>query len=105
MTIATTGVQNAQTADSHDILVRVRYAPVKQPYIEQHVEHSDTLAAVKARALEHFHLSEGPVDGGSKAYSVSVEKVVQTNLSVTVGELVKNHHQLALLLVEQFTQG
>lgn len=105
MTFTTTGVESAQNTDSHHILVRVRYAPVKQPYIEQHVERSDTLAAVKARALEHFQLSEGPVDGGSKAYSVSVEEVVQTNLSLTVGELATDHHQLALLLVEQFTQG
>ena len=104
MNIATTGDKNAQDIKSHGILVRVRYAPMKQPYIEQHVERSETLATVKARAMEHFHLSEGPVDGGSKAYSLSIEDVVQTNLSVTVGELAK-HQELALFLVEQFTQG
>lgn len=104
MNIVTTGEENAQNIKSHDVLVRVRYAPMKQPYIEQRADRSETLATVKARAMEHFHLSEGPVDGGSKAYSLSFEDVIQTNLSVTLGELAK-HHELALLLVEQFTQG
>lgn len=103
MTIISTGEENAQKK-SQDVVVRVRYAPVKQPFTDNHVKQTDTLAEVKARALAHFHLSEGPVDGGSKTYSLSFNGVVQTNLSLTVGALAE-HHQLSLLLVEQFTQG
>ena len=77
---------------------------MKQPFTENHTPQTDTLADVKARALAHFHLSEGPVDGGSKTYSLSFNDVVQTNLSLAVGELAE-HRQLSLLLVEQFTQG
>lgn len=101
--LATKGDENTHTK-SQGVVVRVRYAPVKQPFTENHALQTDTLADVKARALAHFHLSEGSVDGGSKTYSLSFNDVVQTNLSLTVGELAE-HHQLSLLLVEQFTQG
>ena len=101
--LAQKGYENA-SKKSQDVVVRVRYAPVKQPFTENHTPQTDTLADVKARALAHFHLSEGPVDGGSKTYSLSFNDVVQTNLSLAVGELA-DHRQLSLLLVEQFTQG
>jgi hypothetical protein len=90
--------------NSRNVVVRVRYAPVKQPFTENHTPQTDTLADVKARALAHFHLSEGSVDGGSKTYSLSLNGEVQTNLSLNVGDLAE-HRQLSLLLVEQFTQG
>lgn len=101
--LAHKGDENA-SKKSQDVVVRVRYAPVKPPFIENHTPLTDTLADVKTRALAHFHLSEGPVDGGSKTYSLSFNDVVQTNLSQTVGELAE-HRQVSLLLVEQFTQG
>jgi len=101
--LATKGDENASNK-SQDVVVRVRYAPVKQPFTENHTPQTDTLADVKGRALAHFHLSEGPVDGGSKTYSLSLNGEVQTNLSLKVGDLAE-HRQLSLLLVEQFTQG
>lgn len=100
--LASQGDENASNK-SQDVVVRVRYAPVKQPFTD-HTPQTDTLADVKARALAHFHLSEGPVDGGSKTYSLSFNGEVQTNLSLKVGDLAE-HRQLSLLLVEQFTQG
>lgn len=101
--LAIHGDENA-SKKSQDVVVRVRYAPVKQPFIQNHTPQTDTLFDVKARALAHFHLSEGPLDGGSKTYSLSLNDEVQTNLSLKVGDLAE-HRQLSLLLVEQFTQG
>ena len=88
-----------------DLVVRVRYAPVKQPFVQPQTPVSTTLAAAKALALTHFGLTEGAVDGGTKTYEVSVDEIVQTNLSLTLGELAPHGKQIELLLIEQFQQG
>lgn len=87
------------------LVLRVRYAPVKQPLVEPHVEGSTTLAQVKALAMTYFGLTEGEVAGGTKTYQLSFEDAVQSNLNVTLDSLVVHGRQVELLLIEQFIQG
>lgn len=90
----------------HETLVlHVRYAPAKAPYIKEHASVHITLSEVKTDALHHFHLKEGSVDGGSKTYQITFDDVVQTNLSLTLGELAGHKKHVELLLIEQFVQG
>lgn len=91
--------------EKQTIVLRVRYAPAKAPYVNPHANVSMTLAEVKAAALDYFHLTEGTVDGGTKTYQLSFDDIVQSNLSVMLGSLETHGKQLELLLIEQFVQG
>lgn len=102
---------NTANQSEHDalkkntIVLRVRYAPVKKPYVDPDAELTMTLAEVKATVLEQFQLTEGAVEGGAKTYQLSYEDIVQSNLGITLNELDTYGKQLDLLLVEQFIQG
>ena len=87
------------------LVLRVDYAPVKQPLVEPHAEGGMTLVQVKALAMDHFKVVEGEVSGGTKVYQLSFEDVVQSNLNVTLDSLAKHGRQVELLLIEQFIQG
>jgi hypothetical protein len=87
------------------VVLHVRYAPAKAPYVNPKASISTTLADVKTTALQHFSLNEGAVDGGAKSYQLSFDDVVQSNLSITLGSLETHGKQLELLLIEQFVQG
>ena len=87
------------------IVLHVRYAPAKAPYVNPKVSITTTLAEVKTAALAHFALIEGTVDGGTKTYQLSFDDIVQSNLSITLGSLETHGKQLELLLIEQFVQG
>jgi hypothetical protein len=87
------------------LLLRVDYAPAKKPLVEPQIDGSMTLAQVKTLAMGHFSVVEGDVAGGTKMYVLSFDDIVQSNLSVTLGSLVKRGHQVELLLIEQFIQG
>jgi hypothetical protein len=95
--------QDARKSRDH-ILLRVIYAPVRQPLVLERTPVTETLADIKSTALTHFQLAEGDLNGGTKTYFLSFDDIVQTNLNVTVGELGHNG-QATLLLVEQFVQG
>lgn len=97
------GENNAHNKQT--LVLRVRYAPAKAPFVEPHASIDLTLAEVKVKALDHFGLTEGAVDGGSKTYQLSFDDIVQTNLSVTLGSLPTHGKELELLLIEQFVQG
>lgn len=87
------------------LVLRVKYAPVKQPLVEPHVEGSTTLVQVKALAMTHFGLTEGEITGGTKTYQLSFEDVVQSNLNVTLDSLEVHGREVEFLLIEQFIQG
>lgn len=91
--------------EKQTVVLRVRYAPVKAPYVDPHANVSMTLAEVKVAALNHFHLTEGAVDGGTKTYQLSFDDIIQSNMSVTLSSLVTHGKELELLLIEQFVQG
>jgi len=103
MNASNPGENNA--LEKQTVVLRVRYAPVKAPYVDPHASVSMTLAEVKAAALQHFHLTEGAVDGGTKTYQLSFDDIIQSNMSVTLGSLVTHGKELELLLIEQFVQG
>lgn len=90
---------------NQDVVLRVRYAPAKAPYVDPKVSLTTTLADVKAIALKNFGLTEGTVDGGTKIYQLSFDDIVQTNLSAMLSSLETHGKQLELLLIEQFVQG
>lgn len=110
-----TANQSDKGAHETTLVLRVRYAPVKAPMVDPHASPGETLAQVKIAALQHFKLTEGPVAGGSKTYQLSFDDVVQTDLSVTLNDLVERGHgrdhdhdhdrKVELLLIEQFVQG
>jgi hypothetical protein len=90
----------------HDTLVlRVRYIAARQPYVDPKAAESETLAELKPQVLKHFGLVEGDVEGGRKVYVFSVNDVIQTDLTVTLGSLAHRPHTLAMDLLEQFIQG
>ena len=97
--------QDEKGALKNTLVLRVKYAPVKQPLVEPHIEGGTTLAQVKTLALTHFGLTEGEVTGGTKSYQLSFEDVVQSNLNVTLDSLAAHGRQVQLLLIEQFIQG
>lgn len=97
--------QGEKDALKTTLLLRVKYAPIKRPLVEPHVEGSTTLGTVKALALTHFGLTEGDVTGGSKVYVLSFEDVVQSNLSLSLDSLPLHGREVELLLIEQFIQG
>jgi hypothetical protein len=93
------------THKDQTVVLHVRYAPAKAPYVNPKASAAMTLAEVKATALENFHLTEGTVDGGTKTYQLSFDDIVQSNLNITLGSLETHGKQLELLLIEQFVQG
>jgi hypothetical protein len=100
--------QNSGENNAHKdetVVLRVRYAPAKAPYVNPKASVTASLSEVKASALTHFELTEGAVEGGTKTYQLSFDDIVQSNLSVTLGSLVAQGKQLELLLIEQFVQG
>lgn len=97
--------ETAAQAGNTKLVLRIDYAPVKQPFVEPHAQGEMTLAQVKVLAMDHFKVAEGEVAGGSKVYQLSFEDVVQSNLNVTLESLLKHGRQIELLLIEQFIQG
>lgn len=91
--------------EKDELLVQVRYLAAHQPYVEPHAAATDSLGQLKARTLTHFGLTEGPADGGNKAYFLSLAGETLTNLEVTLGSLADGKHRLEFTLVEQFIQG
>lgn len=90
----------------HDTLVvRVRYVAAPKPYVDPKAAVGETLAELKSQVLQHFGLVEGDVDGGRKVYVFSAHDVIQTDLSVTLGNLARGKHELEMNLLEQFVQG
>ncbi len=87
------------------VKLSVRYAPAKHPYKDPHADLSTSLAEIKATVLVHFQLSEGTIDGGTKTYQLSFDDIVQSNLSVTLGNLDPQAKEVEILLIEQFVQG
>lgn len=87
------------------VVLHVRYAPAKAPYVNPKASTATTLAEVKATALEHFSLNEGAVENGTKSYQLSFDDIVQTNMSIQLGGLETHGKQVELLLIEQFVQG
>ncbi len=87
------------------LVLRVRYLASPKPFVDPKAEPATTLALLKPKMLAHFGLTEGDANGGRKEYAFAAHGVIQSNLSITLGELAHGKHELELKLLEQFIQG
>jgi putative intracellular protease/amidase len=98
-------IQDEKGVPKTTLVLRVKYAPVKQPMVQPGTDGNTTLAQVKVLALAYFGLTEGEIPGGSKTYVLSHDGVEQTDLTVKLDSLADHGHQVELLLLERFIQG
>lgn len=86
--------------------VTVHYVAAAQPFKDDDADSSETLASLKARALTAFGLvEESTPDGGSVSYSLTHEREVLEDLSLTLGEVAGDKKHLQLRLGRQVVQG
>ena len=94
-----------EAAAHNNLVVQVRYLAAGQPYVEPHADGAEFVASLKPRVLQHFGLVEGDVDGGRKAYAMSVDGQILTDLQVTLSSVANGKHRVLFTLLEQFIQG
>ena len=95
----------AVAAKIKTVVLNVRYISARHPFLDPKAERTETLAALKPRVLTFFHLVEGPVDGGVKSYIFAHDQTELKDMSVTLGSLAGERHELKLNLIERFEQG
>ena len=86
--------------------VVVHYIAAAEPFKDAHTDRSETVGHLKARVLLAFGLTEGPTpEGSTVSYTLYHNKTPLENLQQMLGELVGEHRELELKLVQQITQG
>lgn len=86
--------------------LKVTYTAAAKPYHEPQAPLDETLATVKASALNAFHLTEGPLpDGRIRTFKLFHGRDELLDLSKTVGELAGQAETLDLKLTEYIVQG
>jgi len=87
------------------INVHVRYLAAPKPFVDSHADPAETVQQLKVRVLGAFELKEIQDANQTVLYFLYKEDQKLENLSVTLGELAGNHHELKLRLVQQIVQG
>ena len=88
------------------VRVVVHYVAAAEPFKDAHADRSETVGHLKARVLLAFGLTEGPTpEGSTVSYTLYHNKTPLENLQQTLGELVGEHRELELKLVQQIIQG
>ena len=87
--------------NTESVIFDVRYLGAKKHYVDPHASATATLAQEKPKVLDFFGLKETP----EKIYVFSQDGTPLANLSVTLGQLAHDKHELKLDLVEQLVQG
>ncbi len=88
------------------VRVTVHYVAAAEPFKDAHADRSETVGHLKARVLLAFGLIEGPApDGSTVSYTLYHNKTPLENLQQMLGDLVGEHNELELKLVQQITQG
>jgi len=86
--------------------VVVHYVAAAEPFKDEHADRNETVGHLKTRVLNAFSLTEGSTsDGAVVSYTLYHHKTPLENPNQTLGELVGEHHELELKLVQQITQG
>lgn len=86
--------------------VFVHYVAAAEPFKDEHADRNETVWYLKTRVLNAFDLTEGPTpDGTVVSYALFHHKTPLENPNQTLGELVGEHYELELKLVQQLTQG
>lgn len=87
------------------INVHVRYLAAPKPFVDPHASPGETLQSLKARVLTAFDLKEIQDSNQTVLYFLYKEDQKLENLTLTLAELLENHHELKLRLVQQIVQG
>lgn len=86
--------------------VVVHYVAAAEPFKDEHADRNETVGHLKTRVLNAFGLTEGQTsDGAVVSYTLYHHKTPLENPNQTLGELVGEHHELELKLVQQIMQG
>lgn len=89
----------------NQINVHVRYPAASKPFVDPHTQPEEALQSLKARVLVAFELQEIQDGNQTVLYFLYKEDQKLENLSMTVGQLAGEHHELKLRLVQQIVQG
>lgn len=88
-----------------EINVHVRYPAAPKPYVDPHAKPEETLQSLKSRVLQAFELKEIEDGNQTVLYFLYKEDQKLENLTVTLAQLVGEHHEIKLRLVQQIVQG
>jgi len=106
MSSPTVEASSKDSGHHRTINLNVTYTAAAKPYHEPEAPFDETLAAVKANALNAFHLTEGPLpDGRVRTFKLFHGRDELLDLSKTVGELAGHAEALDLKLTEYIVQG
>lgn len=87
------------------ISVQVRYLGAHRQYVDGNSPATQSVAALKAVALQFFGLVDGAGQPGAKTYTLSKGTVPVTDLTQTLQQLAEGEHHIKLDLLEQLEQG
>lgn len=96
---------NTKCDDSKKLEVNVRYPAAAKPFVDPKADPQETLASLKARVLDAFHLTEVQDPNQSVLYFLYHEDEKLEDLSQTLGHIAGDRHVLKLKLVQQIIQG
>ena len=85
--------------------LQVRYVAATKPFVEPHASPDETLQSVKAKVLAAFDLKEIQDGNQTILYFLYKDDKKLENLSITLGQLAEDAHELKLRLVQQIVQG
>ncbi len=88
-----------------EINVHVRYVAAPKPFVDPRAKPEETLQSLKSRVLQAFELKEIQDGNQTVLYFLYKEDQKLENLTVTLAQLVGEHHELKLRLVQQIVQG
>lgn len=92
--------------DEQTLRVQVHYPAAAEPFRDPAADRNETLGHLKARVLVAFGLTEYTTpDGTAITYVLFHGKQRLDDLSVTLGRVPGNQHELQLKLAQQLTQG
>lgn len=96
---------NTKHGETKTLEVNVRYPAAAKPFVDPKANPQETLASLKARVLDAFHLKETQDQNQSILYFLYHEDVKLEDLSQTLGQIAGDKHALKFKLVQQIIQG
>ena len=96
---------NTKHDEPKKLEVNVRYPAAAKPFVDPKADPQETLASLKTRVLEAFHLKETQDPNQSVLYFLYYGDVKLEDLSQTLGHIACDEHVLKLKLVQQIIQG
>ncbi len=98
--------EEGHAADHNTLKVIVHYPAAAEPFKDDDVDPSETVAHLKQRVLTEFGLSEGATpDGNVVTYELSHGRDPLDNPDQTLGDVGEGHGTLSLKLSQRIIQG